>query len=176
MKKYTGSLLVGLVLASSLSISGCFWDKKDTPRVAQESPVVNKKTSELNNEAVEDIKNDPEASILKLETALRSNPGSLDIQHNLAVAQEEAGRLAHARDAYFTLSTHASLNSEKASEYLLRALDLNIKICERGNDVEQWSNTKVNSVLATLNDRVPEDTYIERIDSLRGYYDIDPIG
>jgi len=168
--------LMGILLFSSFLLTGCITTQQETKILPVESPVINKKTSEVNNDAVDELQNDPEGAIIKLESALRANPNSVEIEHNLASAYEKNDNLSKARDQYTELSKRANLPEDKATQYLLRALDLNIKLAEQHDDIDLWSTAKVNDVLATLNGKVSEDTYVKRIDLLRGYYDIDPIG
>jgi Flp pilus assembly protein TadD len=183
------------LLIATLQLSGCFNGVPSTPNtpgdgaaskslMSQDSsstegvaPSRVKEASTLNEEAVTQLEaGETEAALKTLEEAHTLAPHNLVISENMARALEANQQLPKARDAYEALSLQGALPEEKRNTYLLRSVDLNIKLAEAKDDTNKWNERKVNDVLMRLNTAVAEDVYVDRVDILRGYYNIDPKG
>jgi tetratricopeptide (TPR) repeat protein len=184
------NIMLPLIALCAFSLSGCFEgvpaipkhleDKTEsTPSQSTEgaSPSRLKEASTLNEEAVSQLEaGQAEKAIQTLEKAYTLAPNTLAISENMARALEADNQLPKARDAYEALSLKGELPETKRDTYLLRAVDLNIKLAEQLDEAHKWNERKVNDVLLRLGTAVDEDAYVERVDILRGYYNIDPKG
>jgi tetratricopeptide (TPR) repeat protein len=136
-----------------------------------------KEASTLNEAAADQLKaGHTDEALESLEKAQDLAPKHLPIQENMARALEADDQWPQARDRYEALARRGELSKQRRSQYLLRAVDLNIKLAEAGDKTHRWDEAKTAKVVGELSQAVDEDTYVDRVDILRGYYNLDPQG
>jgi tetratricopeptide (TPR) repeat protein len=186
-------MALSLLALLMLNLSGCFEGSPSGSRGLDEASTTGtgysstadstegvapsrvKEASTLNEEAVSLLEaGKAEEAIKTLEKAYTLAPKNRVISENMARAMEANNQLPKARDAYENLSLMGELHEAKRATYLLRAVDLNIKLAEQSDENNKWNERKVNDVLMRLSTAVDEETYVERVDILRGFYNIDP--